>query len=79
MLYLFLSRVRNCLSLSGANTGQIANHSIRKYGDSFCYPVGLSADSLKLLGHWRLSCYLSYIDNNVQIHFDITQKKQDNI
>lgn len=72
----FITRVRHCLALSGVNPSEIASHSFRRGGASFCYAIGLPTDSIKLLGDWRSSCYQSYIDNDANTRFQIIRRMQ---
>lgn len=72
----FVNRVRECLSLYDIDTKDIASHSFRRGGATFCYSVGLSPDSIKLLGDWKSTCYQDYIDNDVKSRFKIVQHMQ---
>lgn len=56
--------IRNCLTLAGVNPDDISNHSYRRGAATFCYAIGLPADSIRLLGDWRSNCYQPYIDDD---------------
>ena len=73
---LFITRVRRCLTLSGVNASEIASHSFRRGGATFCYAIGLPAESIKLLGDWRSSCYQSYLDNDTNSRLAIIRRMQ---
>ena len=75
----FIGRVRHCLSLCNVTPTDIATHSFRRGGASFCYSVGLSPDCIKLLGDWRSTCYQSYIENDVNSRFKIVKHMQKHV
>jgi hypothetical protein len=72
----FISRVRDCLALCDINPLEVASHSFRRGGATFCYSIGLPADAIKLLGDWRSSCYQTYIENDVKARFKIIRSMQ---
>lgn len=73
---LFLDRIRECLSKSGANPSDYATHSFRRGGATFCYSIGLSPDAIKIAGNWTSNCYQQYIDNDTQTRFNIIRTMQ---
>ena len=48
-------------------------------GASHCYAIGLSSDSIKLVGNWSSSCYLNYIENDFQTRFNIVSQMQKHV
>jgi hypothetical protein len=73
---MFITRVRRCLTLSSVNPSEIVSHSFRRGGATFCYAVGLPAESIKLLCDWRSSCYQSYLDNDTSSSLAIIRHMQ---
>ncbi|WAR29162.1 hypothetical protein MAR_002730, partial [Mya arenaria] len=69
----FIDRVKECLRLAGIDTSDIASHSFRRGGATFCFKIGLSPDAIKLLGDWRSHCYQNYISNDVTTRYTIIQ------
>lgn len=76
---MFIERVRVCLTSSESNPSDIACHSFRRGGASFCNSLGISAESIKLMGDWRSNCFSHYIDNSVSTRLKITRQMQTNI
>ncbi|WAR24216.1 hypothetical protein MAR_037885, partial [Mya arenaria] len=72
----FIDRVKECLRLAGIDTSDIASHSFRRGGATFCFKIGLSPDAIKLLGDWRSHCYQNYISNDVTTRYTIIQSMQ---
>ena len=60
----FLARIRQVLSGSSLDGRQVGCHSLRRDGATQCYAMGLSAESIKLIGDWSSSCFMRYIDND---------------
>ena len=75
----FVARVRQCLSACSLPASQFASHSFRRGGASHCYAIGLSSDSIKLVGNWSSSCYLNYIENDLQTRFNIVSQMQKHV
>ena len=73
---LFLARIRQVLSGSSLDGRQVGSHSWRRGGASHCYAIGLSAESIKLIGDWSSSCFMRYIDNDFQTKFNIVTQMQ---
>lgn len=76
---IFIKRIRECLRLVEAEPSTIACHSFRRGGASFCHAIGVSGESIKLMGDWRSSCYNVYIDNNVKTRMEIVRRMQENV
>ena len=72
----FLRRVRTCLSQAGICPDNISNHSYRRGGATFCYAIGLSAESIKMLGDWKSNCYQRYIDNDFETRLKLVSQMQ---
>ena len=75
----FVARVRQCLSACSLPASQFASHSFRRGGASHCYAIGLSSDSIKLVGNWSSSCYLNNIENDFQTRFNIVSQMQKHV
>ena len=76
---IFIGRVRECVSSETVNQSDISTHSFRRGAAHFSNLAGLSADSIKLLGDWRSSCYSNYIDNSVTTRLQLTRQLQSHI
>ena len=72
----FLARIRQVLSGSSLDGRQVGCHSLRRGGATHCYAMGLSAESIKLIGDWSSSCFMRYIDNDFQTRFNIVTQMQ---
>lgn len=75
----FVGRLRQTLLICGINASEIATHSFRRGGATFCYSTGMSAENIKLLGDWRSSCYQSYIENDTAARFDLVKRMQQHL
>ena len=51
--------VRKAVPSSQVNS--YATHSFRRGGASFMYKIGMSVESIRLMGDWKSSCYQRYI------------------
>ncbi len=61
---MFDLRVRRCLAAAGLEAANITPHSWRRGGAQFAYAVGLNAETIRMLGDWRSSAYLRYLDTH---------------
>lgn len=75
----FLSRIRACLEKSGLTSSEISTHSYRRGGATFCYALGFSADSIRMLGDWRSDCYQRYIDNDLKTRLQLVKIMQSSV
>lgn len=61
----FLRAVRRGIVKSGADPSSFGTHSFRRGGASFAFQVGLSSDSIRLIGDWQsLSSYNIYVGHS---------------
>ena len=74
----FIKRIRECLRSVEGGPNEIACHSFRRGSASFCNAIGVSSESIKLMGEWS-SCYSVYIDNNVKTRLEIVRRMQENV
>ena len=58
---LFLTKLRDHLSLIGSNPKLYAGHSFRRGGASFAYQSGVPLELIKALGDWRSDTILIYL------------------
>ena len=76
----FIKRIRECLRSVEEGLNEIACHSFRRGSASFfCNAIGVSSESIKLMGDWKSSCYSVYIDNNVKTRLEIVRRMQENV
>ena len=75
----FIKRIRNCLRSVEGGPNEMACHSFRRGSASFCNAIGVSSESIKLMGDWKSSCYSVYIDNNVKTRLEIVRRMQENV
>ena len=72
----FLNRISACLGAGGVDPGLFSGHSFRRGGATWCYRIGLSGDTIRLLGDWSSDCYLKYIDDSVLTRFEAIKTMQ---
>lgn len=72
----FIARVRQTLSACNLEGTQFASHSFRRGGATHCYAIGLSAESIKLIGDWSSSCYTRYIEKDFESRYKIVSQMQ---
>jgi hypothetical protein len=73
---MFIARLRECVQLIGLDPSKYAGHSLRRGGATFCYRIGLSAESIKLLGDWKSQCFFQYIENSSTARYNIISTMQ---
>jgi hypothetical protein len=76
---MFIARLRECLHMAGLDPARYAGHSLRRGGASFCYQIGLSAESIRLLGDWKSDCFFQYIENSSTTRYNIISTMQKHV
>ncbi len=76
---LFDHRIRETLSREGCDPAGIMPHSWRRGGAQFAFSLGLSSETIRMLGDWRSSAYLRYLDTDKNKLFLAIQQFQQNL
>ena len=58
----FVRRIKECIQKCGLSSENYAAHSFRRGGATWAYRVGLPAETIRIMGDWRSTAYLKYID-----------------
>ena len=66
----FLEHVRSKLSRSTRDSTDYSTHSFRRGGATWALAQGLPGESIKILGDWKSSAYLSYLSLDLQSKTD---------
>ena len=72
----FDARLRSCLATAGFQPSRYSGHSLRRAGATWCFQVGVPAETIRALGDWRSSCYLQYISMNNNTIFNAVRSMQ---
>ncbi len=60
----FNHRIQEALSQAGLSATGITPHSWRRVGAQLAFSLGISTETIRMLGDWRSSAYLRYIDSD---------------
>ena len=72
----FVGRVHSALKSVGMDTSRYSGHSFRRGGATWAYSIGLPAETIRVMGDWRSSAYLRYLEIDSGIIFNAVTKMQ---
>ena len=75
----FLSKLRQILSLLGYNPSSYAGHSFRRGGASWAYQSGVRTELIKLQGDWKSEVYQKYLELPLQSRVSLAMAMSKNL